>query len=233
MGWKENNVCADFSSRYYCLEILPLLKPKAGKAKGTVLNFTMVSVSRFYFFVVVFLGHCFTFEHWEMKDLNRLYLLCSFSYLNVMFSYLHGTFTFHNIFPILIVCLFFFSRYQTLHYSFLNTDKHSQWMDSLLQLAPSARLLSDDEEEESTSSCKPDYTAHVLALNGHKKYFCLFRPKLTSPFRPSFTKDEDDNVLLHQKLDQLNVWMEKLTEGTLPRHHVPAWPDLHTTTPKK
>ncbi|KAF4093663.1 hypothetical protein AMELA_G00004430 [Ameiurus melas] len=117
-----------------------------------------------------------------------------------------------------------FSGYQTLHYSFLNTDKHSQWMDSLLQLAPSARLISEDEEEESTS-CKPDYTAHVLALNGHKKYFCLFRP--------SFTKNEDDSILLHHKLDQLNLWMEKLTEGTLPRHHVPAWPDLDTTTPKK
>lgn len=31
-----------------------------------------------------------------------------------------------------------------------------------------------DEDEESS-----DYTGHVLALNGHKKYFCLFRPVFT------------------------------------------------------
>lgn len=99
-----------------------------------------------------------------------------------------------------------------------------QWMDLLLELAPSARL-SEDREEEGASSCKPDYTGHVLALNGHKKYFCLFRP--------TFIKNGDDTVQPHHKLDQLNLWMEKLTEGTLPRHYVPAWPDLPTTTPKK
>lgn len=117
-----------------------------------------------------------------------------------------------------------FSGYQTLHYSFLNSDKHSGWMDSLLQLAPSARP-SENQEEEGPSSCNLYYTGHVLALNGHKKYFCLFRPSLT--------KAEDDSVQLHHKLDRLNLWMEKLTEGTLPRHYVPAWPELHTTTPKK
>lgn len=31
-----------------------------------------------------------------------------------------------------------------------------------------------DEDEESS-----DYNGHVLALNGHKKYFCLFRPVFT------------------------------------------------------
>lgn len=138
-----------------------------------------------------------------------------FGHVNVMFSCFNELFTFQKIFPFLIV--FLFIRYPTLHYSFFNIDKHGQWMDSLLELAPSARR-SEDQEEAGASSCKPDHTAHVLALNGHKKYFCLFRPTLT--------KDEDDTVL-HHKLDRLNLWMEKLTEGTLPRHYVPAWPDLH------
>lgn len=31
-----------------------------------------------------------------------------------------------------------------------------------------------DEDDESS-----DYSGHVLALNGHKKYFCLFRPVFT------------------------------------------------------
>ncbi|KAM9444227.1 dnaJ homolog subfamily C member 16 [Clarias gariepinus] len=118
-----------------------------------------------------------------------------------------------------------FSGYQTLHYSFFNTDKHSQWMDSLLELVPSASLSEEDQDEDASSSCKPDYTGYVLALNGHKKYFCLFRPTIN--------KDEENTVQLQHKLDRLNLWMEKLTEGTLSRHYVPAWPDLQTPTPNK
>ncbi|KAM4613867.1 dnaJ homolog subfamily C member 16 isoform 2-T2 [Polymixia lowei] len=72
--------------------------------------------------------------------------------------------------------VFSFSGTQTLHFSFLNADKHRHWMPSLLASTPdSAQGLghSDDDEES------PDYTGHVLALNGYKKYFCLFRPVFT------------------------------------------------------
>lgn len=67
--------------------------------------------------------------------------------------------------------VFSFSGTQTLHFSFLNSDKHHQWMSSLLR---SART--EDLEEEQDFS---DFTGHVLALNGHKRYFCLFRPVFT------------------------------------------------------
>lgn len=92
----------------------------------------------------------------------------------------------------LSVCLFMPTlRTQTLHFSFLNADKHSQWMPSLLESCPTAaRALAHGEEEEggggegdehsSPFSGRPrDFTGHVLALNGHKKYFCLFRPVFT------------------------------------------------------
>lgn len=72
--------------------------------------------------------------------------------------------------------VFSFSGSQTLHFSFLNADKHRHWMPSLLRSAR-ASAQSDgrsDEEEESS-----EYTGHVLALNGHKRYFCLFRPVFT------------------------------------------------------
>lgn len=72
--------------------------------------------------------------------------------------------------------VFSFSGTQTLHFSFLNGDKHRHWMPSLLR-ATSDAMPSEgqsDEEEES-----PDYAGHVLALNGHRKYFCLFRPVFT------------------------------------------------------
>ncbi|KAM3621696.1 uncharacterized protein V6R79_014681 [Siganus canaliculatus] len=72
--------------------------------------------------------------------------------------------------------VFSFSGTQTLHFSFLNADKHRHWMASLLRSSSDAGESGghSDEEEEST-----DYTGHVLALNGHKKYFCLFRPVFT------------------------------------------------------
>ncbi|XP_037622880.1 dnaJ homolog subfamily C member 16-like [Sebastes umbrosus] len=72
--------------------------------------------------------------------------------------------------------VFSFSGTQTLHFSFLNADKHRHWMPSLLRSTSDAMQSEghSDEDEES-----PDYTGHVLALNGHKKYFCLFRPVFT------------------------------------------------------
>uniref|UniRef100_A0A8C7CHE1 DnaJ homolog subfamily C member 16 n=1 Tax=Oncorhynchus kisutch TaxID=8019 RepID=A0A8C7CHE1_ONCKI len=65
----------------------------------------------------------------------------------------------------------------TLHFSFLNADKHSQWMPSLLESCPTAAR--GDEYSSPFSGRPRDFTGHVLALNGHKKYFCLFRPVFT------------------------------------------------------
>uniref|UniRef100_A0A673LRT6 DnaJ homolog subfamily C member 16 n=1 Tax=Sinocyclocheilus rhinocerous TaxID=307959 RepID=A0A673LRT6_9TELE len=148
-------------------------------------------------------------------------------------------------------------RSQTLHYSFLNVDKHSQWMDSLMESAPDARpsdCLDKEEEEEDSTSNKSDYTGHVLALNGHKKYFCLFRPVFTGeetecsrwsdedaatagPSKASRSRSSSrqkaTTLEIHHKLDRLGLWMERLMEGTLPRHYVPAWPGLDTITPQK
>ncbi|XP_060924943.1 dnaJ homolog subfamily C member 16-like [Limanda limanda] len=72
--------------------------------------------------------------------------------------------------------VFSFSGTQTLHFSFLNADKHCYWMPSLLRSASDAaesKGHSDEDEEPS------DYAGYVLALNGYKKYFCLFRPVFT------------------------------------------------------
>lgn len=68
--------------------------------------------------------------------------------------------------------VFSFSGTQNLHFSFLNADKHHHWMPSLLH---STSAMQDQGEDEESS----DYSGYVLALNGHKKYFCLFRPVFT------------------------------------------------------
>ncbi|XP_019736123.1 dnaJ homolog subfamily C member 16-like [Hippocampus comes] len=72
--------------------------------------------------------------------------------------------------------VFSFSGTQTIHFSFLNADKHLHWMPSLLRSCSdtSCRGSHFDEDEDSS-----DYSGHVLALNGYKKYFCHFRPVFT------------------------------------------------------
>ena len=176
-----------------------------------------------------------------------------------------------------------FCRSQSLHYSFLNVDKHQQWMDSLLESAPDAVLgdrPDEDDEDGSGAGSKADYTGYVLALNGHKKYFCLFRPVFTGEEADQSRSSDDDAALaggvsgvsagtangtrsrssssssqrsrsrsrsssstrgrqrpttlqIHHKLDRLNLWMERLLEGTLPRHYIPTWPGLDKITPDK
>uniref|UniRef100_A0A674BDZ9 DnaJ homolog subfamily C member 16 n=1 Tax=Salmo trutta TaxID=8032 RepID=A0A674BDZ9_SALTR len=171
--------------------------------------------------------------------------------------------------------VFSFSGTQTLHFSFLNADKHSQWMPSILESCPTAAR--GDEHSSPFSGRPRDFTGHVLALNGHKKYFCLFRPVFTgdtdtggesssssSSFdegsrRKSRSRSRSQSssrsrsreewgssgrggrgggrasratsLEVHHKLDRLGLWMERLMEGTLPRHSVPGWPGLDTTSP--
>uniref|UniRef100_A0A8C7EYI3 DnaJ homolog subfamily C member 16 n=1 Tax=Oncorhynchus kisutch TaxID=8019 RepID=A0A8C7EYI3_ONCKI len=133
--------------------------------------------------------------------------------------------------------VFSFSGTQTLHFSFLNADKHSQWMPSLLESCPTAAR--GDEYSSPFSGRPRDFTGHVLALNGHKKYFCLFRPVFTgdtdtggeSSSSSSSSFDEGSRRKGGGRLDRLGLWMERLMEGTLPRHSVPGWPGLDTTSP--
>ncbi|XP_038149084.1 dnaJ homolog subfamily C member 16 isoform X2 [Cyprinodon tularosa] len=145
-----------------------------------------------------------------------------------------------------------FTGSHTLHFSFLNLDKHGDWMSALLEYAPGAAQVDDDEG----GSRKVDYTGFVLALNGHKKYLCLFKPVYTGedlegkssedeaaasagrsrpghPPRKSGRSRSTSTLQIHHKLDRLGLWMERLMEGTLPRFYVPAWPGVDKITPSK
>uniref|UniRef100_A0A3Q2ZKV1 DnaJ homolog subfamily C member 16 n=1 Tax=Kryptolebias marmoratus TaxID=37003 RepID=A0A3Q2ZKV1_KRYMA len=146
----------------------------------------------------------------------------------------------------------------TLHFSFLNLDKHSEWMNTLLEYAQDAVQI--DADEDDGGSRRVDYTGYVLALNGHKKYLCLFKPVYTGedhdskssedeggaaggklrsssrenhPARKSNRSRSTSTLQIHHKLDRLGLWMERLMEGTLPRYYVPAWPGLDKITPTK
>uniref|UniRef100_A0A665T3D6 DnaJ homolog subfamily C member 16 n=1 Tax=Echeneis naucrates TaxID=173247 RepID=A0A665T3D6_ECHNA len=145
----------------------------------------------------------------------------------------------------------------TLHFSFLNIDKHSEWMNTMLEYAQDAMQI--DADEDDGGNHKIDYTGYVLALNGHKKYLCLFKPVYTGedhegkssedeggatgrlrsssrddhPPRKSNRSRSISTLQIHHKLDRLGLWMERLMEGTLPRYYIPAWPGLDKITPCK
>uniref|UniRef100_A0A8C2WMP1 DnaJ homolog subfamily C member 16 n=1 Tax=Cyclopterus lumpus TaxID=8103 RepID=A0A8C2WMP1_CYCLU len=134
--------------------------------------------------------------------------------------------------------VFSFSGTQTLHFSFLNGDKHRHWMPSLLR-STSESLPSEGQSDDEEGEESPDYAGHVLALNGHKKYFCLFRPVFTgedpndSSSETSFSSDSRRKSRSRSRSSshsRLGLWMERLMEGTLPRLQVPAWPPLGETT---
>lgn len=138
-----------------------------------------------------------------------------------------------------------FTGSQALHFSFLNTDKHMEWMNTLLGYAQDVMPVDEDHNHKS------DHTGYVLALNGHKKYLCLFRPVYTgedskssedeghsgrsrSRDPPRTSRSRNVSTLqIHHKLDRLGLWMERLMEGTLPRYYIPAWPGLDKITPSK
>lgn len=149
-------------------------------------------------------------------------------------------------------------RSLTLHFSFLNLDKHSEWMNTLLEYTQDTMQIDADDDEGANR--KMDYTGYVLALNGHKKYLCLFKPVYTGEDLDSKSSEDegaasggrsrsrsrDDHpprksnrarsistLQIHHKLDRLGLWMERLMEGTLPRYYIPAWPGLDKITPNK
>lgn len=128
-------------------------------------------------------------------------------------------------------------------------------MSTLLEYAQDAAQIDDESGYR-----KADYTGFVLALNGYKKYLCLFKPVYTGedpngksseeeagssagksrsgsrdshPSRKSSRFRSTSTLEIHHKLDRLGLWMERLMEGTLPRYYVPAWPGLDRITPSK
>uniref|UniRef100_A0A8D0CRK8 DnaJ heat shock protein family (Hsp40) member C16 n=1 Tax=Sander lucioperca TaxID=283035 RepID=A0A8D0CRK8_SANLU len=124
----------------------------------------------------------------------------------------------------------------TLHFSFLNIDKHGEWMNTLLEYAQDAMQIGADEGD--AGNHEMDYTGYVLALNGHKKYLCLFKPVYTGEDLDSKSSEDEGatsggRLRIHHKLDRLGLWMERLMEGTLPRYYIPTWPGLDKITPSK
>lgn len=63
-------------------------------------------------------------------------------------------------------------------------------MPSLLRLTSDTMQSAGHLDEDETPL---DYTGHVLALNGYKKYFCLFKPIFTGDDPDSFSEPSPES----------------------------------------
>ncbi|XP_070260252.1 dnaJ homolog subfamily C member 16 [Myotis yumanensis] len=132
-----------------------------------------------------------------------------------------------------------FTGSSCLHFSFLSLDKHREWLEYLLEFAQDAAPIPNQYDKH---FLERDYTGYVLALNGHKKYFCLFKPQRAveeeealgaSDVDPSLPPGESRGQAsslgpkpIKGKLSKLSLWMERLLEGSLQRFYIPSWPEL-------
>lgn len=134
-----------------------------------------------------------------------------------------------------------FTGSSCLHFSFLSLDKHREWLEYLLEFAQDAAPIPNQYDKH---FMERDYTGYVLALNGHKKYFCLFKPQKTveeeeamgacggldSPLHLGDSRGKSSCGLgsrpIKGKLSKLSLWMERLLEGSLQRFYIPSWPEL-------
>ncbi|KAK9392189.1 dnaJ subfamily C member 16 [Crotalus adamanteus] len=136
--------------------------------------------------------------------------------------------------------VFTFTGSGCLHFSFLSLDKHREWLEYVLEFAQDAAPIPNQYDRH---FLERDYAGYVLALNGHKKYFCLFRPPQPEEgdgSRPGPGEDEAIDPAdawgrpssawgpqgLKGKLHRLSFWMERLLEGSLQRFYIPSWPAL-------
>uniref|UniRef100_A0A8C5K1G8 DnaJ homolog subfamily C member 16 n=1 Tax=Jaculus jaculus TaxID=51337 RepID=A0A8C5K1G8_JACJA len=118
-----------------------------------------------------------------------------------------------------------FTGSSCLHFSFLSLDKHREWLEYLLEFAQDAAPIPNQYDKH---FMERDYTGYVLALNGHKKYFCLFKPQKIVEEEESRGKSPCGlgPKPLKGKLSKLSLWMERLLEGSLQRFYIPSWPEL-------
>ncbi|KAF4801396.1 DnaJ subfamily C member 16 [Turdus rufiventris] len=133
-----------------------------------------------------------------------------------------------------------FTGSSSLHFSFLSLDKHREWLEYLLEFAQDAAPIPNQYDKH---FLERDYTGYVLALNGHKKYFCLFKPHRSGDEGGTLGSCKDYDASQHadargksscspgsrsikNKLHKLSFWMERLLEGSLQRFYIPSWPAL-------
>ncbi|XP_064641838.1 dnaJ homolog subfamily C member 16-like [Lineus longissimus] len=134
-----------------------------------------------------------------------------------------------------------YSRYKALNFSFLMVDRYIGWYKRLLEETIDFRRNLD-------GIVTRNVIGTVVAINGHRKYFCMYhakhqarkRKKAQGPLSGFIGMDETDSEddgfsVLHEPevtlfeedlLLGLGDWFDRLYEGSLQRLRVDEWPVL-------
>lgn len=82
------------------------------------------------------------------------------------------------------------------------------------------------------NSFRKNCVGTVLALNGSRRYYSIFHPKLPSNDflgleDSSDGENQNDTTLnINDVLNVLGLWMDRLCEGQIKRFRVQYWPPL-------
>ncbi|XP_025835786.1 dnaJ homolog subfamily C member 16-like [Agrilus planipennis] len=139
-----------------------------------------------------------------------------------------------------------YRKNKTLMFAYMYIERGLSWYKELLQLSL--------PEERDLNINPRNCVGTVLALNGHRKYFCMFHAKHPETKRKQNDKDKksdrwkgsekdceaaafigfdtdssesDDDVLLEGNLlDGFSNWLDRLFEGTTQRFYINYWPEF-------
>lgn len=142
-----------------------------------------------------------------------------------------------------------YRKNKTLIFGHMLIEKGLSWYSELLRLS----LCENKNLQINPRNC----IGTVIALNGHRKYFCMYHakhpettrgvkrmekitrqlvrtddPESGTFFTVGNSDDSDDNepkILLEENLlDGLSNWLDRLFEGTTHRYYINYWPDFPT-----
>ncbi|KAB0795064.1 hypothetical protein PPYR_11903 [Photinus pyralis] len=135
-----------------------------------------------------------------------------------------------------------YRKNKTLMFAYMYVERGLTWYKDLLQLSLS--------EERDLNINPRNCVGTVLAVNGYRKYFCMFHAKHAESSKKrlenkaskptvndveaaafigfnSDSSDSDEEILLEGNLlDGLPNWLDRLFEGTTQRFHFNYWPDF-------
>lgn len=135
-----------------------------------------------------------------------------------------------------------YRKNKTLMFAYMYVERGLSWYKELLQLS----LTEERDLNINPRNC----VGTVLAVNGYRKYFCMFhakhaestKRKLTNKankqmmndveaaafigFNSDSSESDEDILLEGNLLDGLPNWLDRLFEGTTQRFHFNYWPDF-------
>ncbi|XP_043065434.1 dnaJ homolog subfamily C member 16 [Drosophila ficusphila] len=140
-----------------------------------------------------------------------------------------------------------YRKSKTLLFGHMSIEKGLPWFTEILRLS----LCSKRKLQVNPRNC----VGTVLALNGHRKYFCMYHakhpesdqgtkrilkitksilntredPEVGSFLKKSYSEDSEaeSNILLEDNLlNSLDNWLERLFDGKTQKYYINYWPDF-------